>query len=90
MLLRVAVVRTDVSEELTTYNIRVTRVGEIGTTSRGSTFVLRLLVAANVVPSSPLPFNVMVEAMSSSETSVLTSFPQHHIREDVSLHFHRC
>jgi hypothetical protein len=32
MLRRVALVRTDVSEELTTSIIRVTRIGELGTT----------------------------------------------------------
>jgi hypothetical protein len=32
MLRRVALVRTDVSEELSAYIIRVTRIGELGTT----------------------------------------------------------
>jgi hypothetical protein len=32
MLRRVALVRTDVSEELSAYFIRVTRIGELGTT----------------------------------------------------------
>jgi hypothetical protein len=32
MLRRVALVRTDVSEELNAYFIRVTRIGELGTT----------------------------------------------------------
>jgi hypothetical protein len=32
MLRRVALVRTDVSEELSTFFIRVTRIGELGTT----------------------------------------------------------
>jgi hypothetical protein len=32
MLRRVALVRTDVSEELSAYFIRVTRIGEVGTT----------------------------------------------------------
>jgi hypothetical protein len=49
MLLRVALVRTDVSEELNASIIRVTRVGELGTTlvvtsnrrpMRGNTFTL--------------------------------------------------
>jgi hypothetical protein len=31
MLRRVAIVRSDVSEELTAYFIRVTRIGELGT-----------------------------------------------------------
>jgi hypothetical protein len=32
MLCRVALVRTDVSEELSSFSIRVTRIGELGTT----------------------------------------------------------
>jgi hypothetical protein len=58
----VALVRSDVSEELSTSIIRATRIGEIGTTlavtnnRRLCVFpsVRRLLVAANVVPSSPI------------------------------------
>jgi hypothetical protein len=34
--------------------------------------VLRLLVTANVVPTSSILLNLMMEAMRSSETSVLT------------------
>jgi hypothetical protein len=34
--------------------------------------VSRLLVTANVVPSSPILVTLMKEALSSSETSVLT------------------
>jgi hypothetical protein len=41
MLRRVALVRTDVSEELSAFFIRVTRIGELGT----------MLVTASVVPS---------------------------------------
>jgi hypothetical protein len=36
MLRRVALVRTDVSEELSTSFIMVTRIGELGTTQRAS------------------------------------------------------
>jgi hypothetical protein len=46
MLRHVVLVRTDVSEELCAYIIRVTRIGELGTTLA----VCRLLVMANVVP----------------------------------------
>jgi hypothetical protein len=35
--------------------------------------VLRLLVTANVVPSSPILVTLMMEALSSSKTYVLTS-----------------
>jgi hypothetical protein len=50
---RVALVRIDVSEELRTSFIRVTRIGELGTTL-AVTSVRRLLVTACVVPSSPI------------------------------------
>jgi hypothetical protein len=66
MLRRVALVRTDVSEELSASFIRVRRIGELRTTRR-------LLVTASVVPSSPILLTLMKEALSSSETSVLTS-----------------
>jgi hypothetical protein len=50
MLRRVALVRTDISEELSASFIRVTRISELGTTLLRS--VRRLLVTASVVPSS--------------------------------------
>jgi hypothetical protein len=62
MLRRVALVRTDVSEELNASFIRVTRFGELGTR----------LATASVVPSSPNLVTLMKEALSFSETSVLT------------------
>jgi hypothetical protein len=34
--------------------------------------ILRLLVTGNVIPSSPILVTLMTEALSSSETSVLT------------------
>jgi hypothetical protein len=49
MLRRVALVRTDVSEEPGASFIRVTRIGELGTQVATS-------VAACVVPSSPIYF----------------------------------
>jgi hypothetical protein len=76
MLRHVALVRTDVSEEPSATFIRVTRIGEIGTTlALTSVFlrsVRRLLVTASVVRSSPILVTLMKEALSSSETSVLT------------------
>jgi hypothetical protein len=78
MLRRVALVRTDVSEELTASFIRATRIGELGTTLAVTSnlvfprCVRRLLVTAGVVPSSPILVTLMKEALSSSETSVLT------------------
>jgi hypothetical protein len=53
MLLRVALVRTDVLEELSASIIRVTRIGELGATL-DVTSNRRTLVTANVVPSSPI------------------------------------
>jgi hypothetical protein len=59
MLRRVALVRTDVSEEPSAYFIRVTRIGELGTTLAATSnrrtllvflrSVRRLLVAASFV-----------------------------------------
>jgi hypothetical protein len=77
MLRRVALVRTDVSEELSACFIRVTRISELGTTlavtntlRRNQVFlrsVRRLLVTANVVPSSPILVTLMKEGLRSSQ-----------------------
>jgi hypothetical protein len=57
VLRRVALVRTDVSEELSASIIVV-------------------------VPNSPILVTLMMEAISSSETSVLTRATRHNIPED--------
>jgi hypothetical protein len=44
--------------------------------------VLRLLVTANVVPSSPILVIMMMEAIPFSETSVLTRTTPRNISED--------
>jgi hypothetical protein len=73
MLRRVNLIRTDVSENLNASIIRVTRVGELGPLAVTRNRSTLRLIMANVVPSSPILVTLMMEELSFSETSVLTS-----------------
>jgi hypothetical protein len=71
MLRRVALVRIDVSEDLSASITRATKV--------------RRLLVTNAVPSSPTLVTLMMEALSSFEPSVFRSATRRNIIEGASL-----
>jgi hypothetical protein len=84
--------KNDVSEERIASIFRVINIDEMGTmlavTSNRST-LRRLLVKANVVPTSPIAVTLIMKALRSSETSVLTRATCLNIPQDVVLHSYR-
>jgi hypothetical protein len=87
----VALLRTEVLEECSASIIKVTGIGELGTTLAvtSNRRTLRRIVTANVVPSSPILVTLMMLALRSFEMHVLTRAARRNIPEAAILHSHR-
>jgi hypothetical protein len=90
LLRRVALVRTDVSEEPGASFIRVTKLGALGTTQAATSNRVRRenlkSYAVNIVLRSLILSILMMEAILSSETWVLIKATRRHIPADGTLH----
>jgi hypothetical protein len=82
MSFRATLIGNYVSKERIASIIKVKRISTLQS-------VLQLIGIGIVIPSSLILFTLMKEALSSSETSGLTTTTRRHIPEDGTLHSHR-
>jgi hypothetical protein len=85
--------KTDVSEGCSAFNIALKRMGVLGTTLAltvnflaSHRSVLHLLGTIDIIPSSLILSTLMMQAIPSSETSVLIIAIRCHIPDDGILH----
>jgi hypothetical protein len=78
-----ALIITDFSEERDASSIRLTRIGELKSTLAIFSSLRLLVVTVNFLRSTPLLVTLIMVALRSYETSVLTRATQRNIPEDV-------